>query len=137
VQVEAVTQGVDIRIFQIIYEVVNEIRASIEGLLEPKIEETFLGRAEVKQVFQISKVGQVAGCQVTKGTIRRDALMRLIRGAERIVEGKIATLKRHKDDAREVREGMECGIALAGTVSYQPGDVLEAWEQKKVAQKLA
>ncbi len=137
VQVEAVTQGVDIRIFQIIYEVVNEIRASIEGLLEPKIEETFLGRAEVKQVFQISKVGQVAGCQVTKGTIRRDALMRLIRGTERIVEGKIATLKRHKDDAREVREGMECGIALAGTVSYQPGDVLEAWEQKKVAQKLA
>jgi translation initiation factor IF-2 len=137
VQVAAVTQGVDVRIFQIIYEVVNEIRASIEGLLEPKIEETFLGRAEIKQVFHISKVGQVAGCVVTKGTIRRDALLRLIRGKERVAEGKIATLKRHKDDAREVHEGTECGIALEGSVSYQPGDVLEAWDLKKVAQKLA
>ena len=137
VQVEAVTQGVDIRIFQIIYELVGEITAAIEGLLEPKTEESFLGRAEIKKLFQISKTGIVAGCVVTKGTIRRDALIRVIRGKERLVETKIASLKRLKDDAREVQEGVECGISLEGSVDLQPGDLLEAWEVKKIARKLS
>jgi len=137
VQVEAVTEGVDVRIFQIIYELVGAITAAIEGLLEPRTEELFLGRAEVKRLFQISKVGIVAGCVVTKGSIRRDALIRVIRGKERIGETKIANLKRVKDDAREVQEGVECGISLEGRVDLQPGDLLEAWELKKVARKLA
>ncbi|MBI3087778.1 MAG: translation initiation factor IF-2 [Candidatus Omnitrophica bacterium] len=137
VQVEAVTQGVDIRIFQIIYELVNEITAAIEGLLEPKTEESFLGRAEIKKLFQISKTGIVAGCVVTKGTIRRDALVRVIRGKERLVDTKIAGLRRVKDDVREVQEGVECGISLEGSVDIQPGDLLEAWEVKKIARKLS
>ncbi len=136
VQVEAINQGVDVRIFQIIYELVNAIRDAIEGLLEPKTEELFLGRAEVRRLFQISKVGIVAGCAVTKGFIRRDALMRVIRGKQRLTETKISTLKRVKDDVREVQEGLECGIALEGNADLQPGDLLEAWEIKKVARKL-
>jgi translation initiation factor IF-2 len=136
VQVEAVTEGVDVRIFQIIYELVGAITAAIEGLLEPRTEELFLGRAEVKRLFQISKVGIVAGCLVTKGSIRRDALIRVIRGKERIGEAKIANLKRVKDDVREVQDGVECGISLEGRVDLQAGDLLEAWELKKVARKL-
>jgi len=137
VQVEAINEGVDVRIFQIIYELVNAITAALEGLLEPKIEEVFLGRVEVRRLFQISKVGIVAGCFVTKGTVRRDALIRVIRGKERLMETKIASLKRVKDDVREVAEGFECGIALEGSIDLQPGDLLEAWEQRKVARKLA
>jgi len=136
VQVEAVNEGVDVRIFQIIYEVVNEITSALEGMLAPRIEETFLGRAEVKRLFQVSKVGIVAGCYVTKGVIRRDALMRVIRGKDRLAETKISNLKRVKDDVREVAEGVECGISLSGNVDLQPGDLLEAWEQKEVARKL-
>ncbi|MBI3324691.1 MAG: translation initiation factor IF-2 [Candidatus Omnitrophica bacterium] len=137
VQVEAINQGVDIRIFKIIYELVSEIRSAIEGLLEPRTEETFLGRAEIRRLFQISKVGIVAGCMVTKGVIRRDAAIRVIRGRERLLETKIVNLKRIKDDAREVQEGQECGIALDGKADLQPGDLIEAWEFKKVARKLA
>ncbi len=136
VQVEAVKEGVDVRIFKIIYELVNAIRAAIEGLLEPTIEETFLGRAEVRRLFQISKVGIIAGCMVTKGAIRRDALIRVIRGKERLTETNISNLKRVKDDVREVQEGFECGICLEGSTDLQPGDLLEAWELKKIARKL-
>ena len=137
VQVAAVTEGVDVRIYQIIYDLINSIRAALEGLLEPRIEETFLGRAEVKRLFQVSKVGIVAGCMVTKGTIRRDATIRVIRGKERLMETKAANLKRVKDDVREVQEGVECGISLEGNADLQPGDLIEAWELKKVARKLA
>jgi len=136
VQVEAIKTGVDVRTFQIIYELINAIRAAIEGLLEPKTEETFLGRAEVKRLFQITKVGTIAGCFVTKGSIRRDAVIRVVRGRERLAETKISSLKRVKDDAREVNEGVECGISLEGKIELQPGDLIEAWELKKVARKL-
>ncbi len=137
VQVQAIAEGVDVRTFQIIYELVTSIQSAIEGLLEPKIEETFLGRAEIKRLFQISKVGIVAGCVVTKGLIRRDATIRIIRGKDRVAEAPIAGLKRVKDDVREVSEGLECGIALQGNVDAQPGDLLEAWDVKKVARKLS
>ncbi|MDP3722209.1 MAG: translation initiation factor IF-2 [Candidatus Omnitrophota bacterium] len=137
VQVLAATERVDVHVYQIIYELVGAIKAAIEGLLEPTIEETFIGRAEVRKLFQISKVGIVAGCVVTKGSIRRDCTMRIIRGRERAYEGKLTSLKRVKDDAREVQEGQECGIALEGNVTLQVGDLIEAWELKKVARKLA
>jgi len=137
VQVLAATEGVDIHIYQIIYELVGAIKAAIEGLLEPAIEETFMGRAEVRKLFQVSKSGTVAGCMVTKGVIRRDFVMRVVRGRERVFEGKIASLKRVKDDAREVQEGVECGILIEGSPGIQVGDLLEAWELKKVARKLA
>jgi len=137
VQVLAVAEGVDVHIYQIIYELVGAIKAAIEGLLEPTIEETFLGRAEVRKIFQVGKVGTVAGCMVVKGAIRRDSTMRVIRGKERLFEGNISSLKRVKDDAREVQEGLECGISLDGHTDLQVGDLLEAWELKKVARKLA
>ncbi len=137
VQVLAATEGVDLHLYQIIYELVGAIKAAIEGLLEPTIEETFVGRAEVRKLFQISKIGIVAGCMVTKGAIRRDCAMRVVRGKERVFEGKIANLKRVKDDAREVQEGTECGISLEGNTNVQVGDLIEAWELKKVARKLA
>lgn len=137
VQVLAATEGVDVRIYQIIYELVGAIKAAIEGLLEPTIEETFVGRAEVRKLFQISKIGMVAGCMVTRGAIRRDCTIRIVRGKERIFEGKLANLKRVKDDVREVAEGVECGISLEGNMDLQVGDLIEAWELKKVARKLA
>ncbi|MEK7387732.1 MAG: translation initiation factor IF-2, partial [candidate division NC10 bacterium] len=111
-------------------------KAAIEGLLEPTIEETFVGRAEVHKLFQVSKSGLVAGCMVTKGSVRRDCVIRVIRGQARVTEAKLANLKRVKDDVREVQEGLECGILLAGNIDVQVGDLLEAWEQKKVARKL-
>ena len=136
VQVLAANEGVDVHIYQIIYELVGSIKAAIEGLLEPVIEETFLGRAEVRRVFQVGKVGQVAGCMVVKGSVRRDSTVRVIRGRERLYEGKIVNLKRVKDDAREVQEGFECGISLQDGPIFQNGDLIEAWELKKVARKL-
>ena len=136
VQVLAVTEGVDVHIYQIIYELIGAIKAAIEGLLEPTIEETFIGRAEVRKLFQVSKFGMVAGCMVTKGLIRRDCTIRVVRGRERVFEGKIGSLKRVKDDAREVQEGLECGLALEGNSDVQVGDLIEAWELKKVARKL-
>jgi len=137
VQVLAAAEGVDVHMYQIIYELVGAIKAAIEGLLEPTIEETFLGRAEIRKLFQVSRSGMVAGCMVTKGSIRRDCTMRVIRGSERVAETKIASLKRVKDDAREVSEGLECGILLEGNADLQVGDLLEAWELKKVARKLS
>jgi translation initiation factor IF-2 len=136
VQVLAATEGVDVHIYQIIYELVGAIKAAIEGLLEPAIEETFMGRAEIRKLFQVSKSGMVAGCMVTKGSIRRDSVIRVVRGRERLAETKIAGLKRVKDDAREVQEGFECGILLEGSADLQVGDLLEAWDLKKVARKL-
>jgi translation initiation factor IF-2 len=136
VQVLAATEGVDVHLYQIIYELVGAIKAAIEGLLEPTIEETFVGRAEVRKLFQVSKSGLVAGCMVTKGSVRRDCVIRVIRGQARVTEAKLANLKRVKDDVREVQEGLECGILLAGNIDVQVGDLLEAWEQKKVARKL-
>lgn len=137
VQVLAATEGIDVHIYQIIYELVNAIKAAIEGLLEPTIEELFLGRAEVRKLFQVSKFGMVAGCMVVKGAVRRDGVVRIIRGKDRISEGKIASLRRVKDDVREVAEGVECGIALEGNTDLQLGDLIEVWDRKKVARKLA
>jgi translation initiation factor IF-2 len=137
VQVMAANEGVDVHIYQIIYELVNAIKAAIEGLLEPTLEETFMGRAEVRRLFQVSRAGMVAGCMVVKGSIRRDCTMRVIRGRERVAEAPIGNLKRVKDDVREVQEGVECGILLQGNIDIQVGDLLEAWEVKKVARKLA
>jgi translation initiation factor IF-2 len=137
VQVLAAVEGVDLHIYQIIYELVGAMKAAIEGLLEPEVEETFIGRAEVRRVFELSKGAFVAGCMVTKGSLRRDCAIRVIRGSERIAQGPMAGLRRVKDDVREVQEGVECGVRLEGSVTLQVGDLLEAWDVKKVARKLA
>ena len=128
-------EGVDVRIYNIIYEAVEDVKAAMEGMLEPIMEETFLGRADVKQVFKVSKVGTVAGCFISKGVIPRNATARLIRDKEVIFKGKISSLKRVKDDAKEVKEGFECGISLSFK-DIRKGDTIEAIEVRKVARRL-
>jgi translation initiation factor IF-2 len=121
-------QGVDIRSYQIIYEVTDEVRKAMAGLLPPKIEEKVLGRVEVRKTFSVPRVGTVAGCYVTEGMVKRTARARLLRDGVQIWEGTLASLKRFKDDAREVQAGYECGIGLEGYNDVKIGDVIEPYE---------
>jgi len=129
-------EGVDVRIYNIIYELANDIKAALEGMLEPKLKKVFLGRLEVRKVFKLSRAGTVAGCFVSKGKFTRSCLVNLVRNGKVLFEGNISSLKRFKDDVREVTEGFECGIALAGFGDFQEGDIIEAYEIEKIARKL-
>ena len=129
-------EGVDIRIYNIIYELGNEIKAAMEGMLEPKLKKNFVGRVEIRQVFKLSRSGTIAGCFVTKGKVTRTSLVTLTRNGADVFEGKISSLKRFKDDVREVAENFECGIALAGFNDYQAGDIIEVYEIEKIARTL-
>src|SRR5579883_2106854 len=124
---------VDIRLHSIIYELQDEIKRAMTGLLEPTIKETYQGRADVRETFRIPKVGTIAGCQVTDGLIKRDSEVRLLRDNVVVFKGKIASLKRFKDDASEVRNGMECGIAIANYSDIKVGDVIEAFVTERIA----
>ncbi|RKY39867.1 MAG: translation initiation factor IF-2 [Candidatus Omnitrophota bacterium] len=129
-------EGVDIKVYDIIYEAINEIKASLEGLLEPVIKDVSIGKAEVRQVFKIPKVGTVAGCFVLKGRVRRNDLAHLIRNDVVIYDGRIRSLKRFKEDVREVEEGFECGMSLENYNDIKIGDVIEVYEKREIAQKL-
>jgi translation initiation factor IF-2 len=129
-------EGVQIRPYSIIYNVVDEVKAAMEGLLAPAEVEKPLGKAEVRQVFRISKAGNVAGCMVVQGSVRRGANARLVRDGSEIWHGRIAALKRFKDDAREVKEGTECGISLEGYQDMKEKDLIEAYEIEQVKQTL-
>ena len=129
-------EGVEIRVYNIIYELANEVKAALEGMLEPKLKKVFLGRAEIRKVMKISRSGIIAGSFVSKGKITRSASVNLVRNGEVVFEGSISSLKRFKDDVREVAEGFECGITLGGFDSYQEGDIIEAYEIEKIARKL-
>jgi translation initiation factor IF-2 len=124
--------GIDIRYYSIIYEVADDVRAVLTGMLAPKFKEAFIGYAEIREVFNISKVGKIAGCMVTQGIIKRGCKVRLLRDNVVIHEGDLSQLKRFKDDVREVREGYECGMALANYQDIQKGDVIECFEMEKV-----
>ncbi|HZS97992.1 MAG TPA: translation initiation factor IF-2 [Terriglobales bacterium] len=124
---------VDIRLHSIIYELQDEIKRAMTGLLEPTIKETYQGRADVKDTFRIPKVGTIAGCQVSDGLIKRDSEVRLLRDNVVIFKGKIGSLKRFKDDASEVRNGMECGISIANYSDIKVGDVIEAFVTERIA----
>ena len=124
----AESMGVDVRTYQIIYEVIDEVRAAMAGLLSPTQKEVFLGRAEVRDTFTIPRVGTIAGCYVQEGLMRRNASCRLTRDGVQIFEGKFASLKRFKDDAREVQQGFECGIGLENFNDVKVGDHIEAYE---------
>jgi translation initiation factor IF-2 len=124
--------GVQIRRYDIIYQVTDDLRAALEGMLEPEQRERDLGRALVQRTFHISRLGTVAGCRVLAGTIQRDARIRVIRESRIVGDYPLDSLKREKDDAREVREGYECGIKLAGFNDVKEGDVLEAYKVEKV-----
>ncbi|MCX5706151.1 MAG: translation initiation factor IF-2, partial [Candidatus Omnitrophica bacterium] len=129
-------EGVDVKIYNIIYELANDIKAAIEGMLEPKLKKNFLGRAEIRKVLKLTKAGIIAGSFVTKGKINRTCVVNLVRNGEVIFEGKLSSLKRFKDDVREVAEGFECGISLAGFDQIVEGDIIEAFEIEKIARKL-
>jgi translation initiation factor IF-2 len=129
-------EGVDIRLYTIIYEALNDVRDALEGMLEPTLHEKTLGRAEVRQVFAVSGIGQVAGCAVVDGKIVRGAKARLLRDHVVVHDGRISTLKRFKDDAREVVAGYECGMSLEGYQDVKAGDVIEAYEVEQVARRL-
>jgi len=124
---------VDIRLHSIIYELQDEIKRAMTGLLEPTIKETYQGRAEVRETFRIPKVGTIAGCQVVDGLIKRDSEVRLLRDNVVVFKGKVGSLRRFKDDASEVRNGMECGIAIANYSDIKIGDVIEAFVTERIA----
>ena len=125
-------EQVDIRLYRVIYEIIDDIKAAILGLLEPKYEEAILGQAEIRKLFKVSKVGAIAGSYVLEGKITRNARMRVIRDGIVIHEGKIESLKRFKDDVREVSSGFECGILLENFNDLKETDILEAYEMIKV-----
>ena len=130
-------QGVDVRLYTIIYDAINDIKASMEGLLEPTLKERVLGRAEVRQVFTIPKAGVVAGSYVVDGTISRAAAgVRVIRDNVVVYQGKLGSLRRFKDDVREVQQGYECGLSVENFNDVKAGDVIEAYAIDKVAAKL-
>ena len=128
--------GVEIRYYSIIYEVIEDMKGALSGLLAPTRRERFLGNAEIRDVFNISKVGKVAGCMVTEGLVRRGAKVRLLRDNVVIHEGSLKTLKRFKDEVREVREGTECGMAFENYENIEKGDVIECFEVEEVARAL-
>ena len=126
-------EKVDIRLHSIIYELQDEIKRAMTGLLEPTIKETYQGRAEVLETFRIPKVGTVAGCRITDGLIKRDSEARLLRDNVVVFKGKIGSLRRFKDDAREVHNGQECGISIANYGDIKVGDVIEAFVTERIA----
>lgn len=128
--------GVDIRYYAIIYNIIDDIKAAMGGLLSPVSRETFLGNAEILEVFSISKVGKVAGCKVVDGVVRRGAKVRLIRDKIVIHEGKLSTLKRFKDEVKEVQKGFECGMAFEAYQDIQPGDIIECFDVETVQRTL-
>ena len=129
-------EKIDIRLHSIIYELQDQIKKAMAGLLEPIIKETYLGRAEVRETFRVPKAGTVAGCYVLDGVIKRDSDVRLVRDSVQVYKGKIGSLKRFKDDASEVRNGMECGINIANFNDVKKGDVIEAFVTEKIAAEI-
>jgi len=129
-------ENVEIRLHSIIYELQDEIRLAMMGLLEPAFKENYVGRAEVLNIFRIPKVGTIAGCRVQDGVIRRDAEVRVMRDGAQIFKGKIGSLRRFKDDAREVTNGMECGIGIANYTDLKEGDLIEAFSTERLAADL-
>jgi translation initiation factor IF-2 len=133
---QAQANGVDLRTYNVIYEAINDVRAALAGLLAPEIRETVLGRALVRQIFVISKLGPIAGSHVQEGKFVRNARVRVRRGDTVVGEGAVTSLKRFKDDAREVLAGLECGIGVDAVKGIQPGDILEAFTTEEVARSL-
>ena len=129
-------EGVEIKLYDIIYNAINDVRDAMEGLLEPEFKEVVQGRAEVREIFRIAKVGTVAGCNVTDGKIPRSANVKLVRDGVVVFDGKIASLKRFKDDAKEVSAGMDCGLGIEGYNDIRVGDVIEAYVMEQIERKL-
>ena len=128
--------GVDIRYYSIIYDVIDDIRQVLEGMLAPSLRETFLGNAQIREVYDITKTGKVAGCYITEGMVKRGSKVRLLRNDIVIHEGTLKTLRRFKDDVKEVKEGYECGMAFENYSDIQVGDIIECFDIEEVARSL-
>jgi translation initiation factor IF-2 len=132
----AAREHVDIKLYRVIYEAVEDVKAALEGMLKPEEKETVLGEAEVRQLFKISGVGVIAGCYVRSGTIPRAGKVRVLRDAAAVYEGVLSSLKRFKDDVKEVKDGLECGIGIENFNDVKVGDVIEAFRIEQVARTL-
>ncbi|MBU1027055.1 MAG: translation initiation factor IF-2, partial [Candidatus Margulisbacteria bacterium] len=127
--------GVEVRRYNIIYKLIDDVKLAMEGMLEPVYEEVVLGHAEVRNLFKFSKVGVIAGCFVKDGKMQRGVMMRQFRDKEKIYEGKLETLKRFKDDVKSVEQNFECGISIQGYTNFKEGDIIEAYEVREKARK--
>jgi len=127
----AEAEGVSIRLYDIIYRLTEDIEKALKGMLEPEIKENIIGKAEVRAVFKISKIGNIAGCYITEGEFRRNVRGRVLRGDKVIYEGELSSLKHHQEDEREVRQGFECGVAIKGFSDYAEGDKIECYLLEK------
>ena len=130
-------EGVDIRLYRVIYDAIDDVKAALSGMLKPEERETILGEAEIRQTFRVPRLGVIAGCYVTRGTIRRNSQVRLVRDGVVSYEGRVGSLRRFKDDVGEVREGFECGIGLENFQDVKEGDVIEAFEVEEVARQIS
>jgi translation initiation factor IF-2 len=129
-------EGVDVRLYRVIYDAIDDVKAALSGMLKPEQREAELGRAEVRELFRVPKLGVIAGCYVLSGTIRRDGKARLVRDGIVIYEGRVGSLRRFKEDVREVAQGYECGIGIEGYQDIKEGDVIEAYKVREVARSL-
>jgi translation initiation factor IF-2 len=130
------TLGVDVRYYNIIYEAVDEIKAALGGMLAPEQKESMIGTVEVREVFRISKIGAIAGCYVQDGMIKRNSKVRILRNNVIVHTGELDSLKRFKDDVKEVKNNFECGLSLKGYNDIEVGDILEVYEMVEVARTL-
>ena len=128
--------GVEIRYHSIIYELIDEVKAAMGGLLSPDTQEDFIGYAEIRQIFGVSKIGKVAGCLITEGVIKRGCKVRLLRDNVVIHEGSLKTLKRFKEEVKEVKSGFECGLMIEGYSDIKIGDIIETYQEIKTERKL-
>ena len=133
---EAETSGIEIRTSSIIYQIIEDIEKALTGMLEPEFKEMYLGRIEIKKVFKVAKVGNVAGCVVVDGKVRRDSNIRIVRDGVVVYEGKLASLKRFKDDAKEVVAGQECGLGIENFNDIKEGDIVEAFDIQEIKRTL-
>ena len=129
-------EGVEIRYYSIIYQAIDDVKGMLSGLLSPELSENFIGYAEIRQIFNMSKYGKVAGCYVTEGLVKRGAKVRLLRDNVVIHEGTLKTLRRFKDEVREVKNGFECGMAFENYDDIREGDQIEAFEIVETARSL-
>ena len=128
----AATEGVDIRTYEIIYKLLEDIERAMVGMLKPEYEEVVTGEAEVREIFRVPRIGAIAGCYVRSGVITRNSKVRFLRDGVIIWKGAVSSLKRFKEDAREVREGFECGIGLTDFQDLKQGDIIETFEEREI-----
>ena len=132
----AESEGVDLRYYSVIYDVIDDVTAALTGMLSPEMREDIVGVAEVRDVFRSPKFGDIAGCMVIEGTVYRSKRIRVLRADVVIYEGELESLRRFKDDAAEVKNGLECGIGVKNYKDVRPGDKIEVYEVKEIARSL-